>query len=332
MLKLKVKNVRKKLLAFFVCVGIASIAVVNVVNTRTAAYGRNGNWDIYKSDAFLNSNNLKKSQDRTVKNNPENQADSAPKHTVKTYMDLYDQTYNSYTVVNSLSDGKPIGDSAIPEVPSDPQIPNKELYLDNTMFTDSNGQKKVSAWYNSTYGPFIDSEVGNSSEASQEEDSVDFTNLLFPEGNDRAYVISTESVYHLRDAKAIATLYGSKYPILLSSSQDSSLAGKLSNMKAKHAIFLGGTGTNQGPAAFDNLTGIGTTGTDMVRIGGTNYAQTARFVAQLPSNVYDFPEQPENNLSKYYSLSADNSVSASVVSSISQKLQSNDFTGAVKLA
>ncbi|MEY8000709.1 hypothetical protein AB8U03_10945 [Clostridium sp. Mt-5] len=52
----------------------------------------------------------------------------------------------------------------------------------------------------------------------------------------------------------------------------------------------------------------------------------------MPESVYDAPTQSENNLGKYYSLSADSSVSSSVVDSISQKLQDNDFSGAVKLA
>jgi hypothetical protein len=333
MLKLKTKNAGKKILAFFICIGIAAVAVANVTGTKTVAYGRNGNWDIYNSDGFKGNYNLNKiALERLVKNNPSSQDDNKNTHVVKTYMDLYDQTYNSYTVVNSLSDGKPIGDSAIPETDSDPKLPNEYLYLNTTLFTDSNGQKKVSAWYNSTYGPLIDSEVGNPSEISQEEDSVDFASLLFPEESDRVYVASTEPSYHLRDAKTVATLYGAKYPILFSNSNDSSLAGKLSSLKAKHVIFLGGTGSSGGPAAFDSLAGIGTTGTDMVRIGGTSYAQTARFMQQLPSSVYDAPEQPENNLGKYYSLSADSSVSSNVVDSISQKLQNNDFTGAVKLA
>lgn len=331
MYKLRKTNIRKKILMCFICIGIAGIAVINVVGTKTSANTHNSNWKIYKNDIFLNSNNLKKSLDRTVKNDP-SAGNEGTTHIVKDYMDNYDKNYNSYTVVDSLADGKPVGDSSIPEVEGDKRISNEYLYLNTTYFTDANGQKKSSAWYNSTYGPLIDSEVGNSNQSSQEKDSVDFANLLFPQGSDRVYVASTEPLYYLRDAKAIATLYGSKYPILFSSSKDSSLASKLANLKAKHAVFLGGTGANGGVAVFSSLTGVGTTGTDMVRIGGTSYAQTARFVKELPENIYDNPEQPDNNLDSNYSLTSDGSINPSVETSISQKLKNNDFTGAVKLA
>lgn len=327
------KNINtKKIITFAVLiVTFTSSIFAGFSNNDVSAYGRNGNWSIFQSSDFNSNLNLVQLFGKSVKNNPEKD-ESSPHHVVKEYMEQYDKTYNQYSVVDSMTDGKTIGDPGNPEIPSDPQLQNPNLYADVTYFTDKDGSKRVSGWYNSTYGPFIDAEVGNDS-SSQEKDSADFAKLLFPSGNSKVFVASDEPAYYLRDFKSIATLYGGKYPVLISESGNyKNLAANLKSLNAEHAVFLGGTGTNQGPATFDAFTGIGTTGTDMVRIGGTNASQTARFVKQLPSEVYNSPEQPENNLSEYYSMTADSSISSSLVNSISTKLKNNDFEGAVKIA
>lgn len=314
---------------------LAAISAVTVsvlgLHVLTGAYGRDSNWDVYQSSKLAEVN-LDHLLSKTVKNNPEQKGEKNNMHKVKEYMDLYNRDYNSYTVVDSITNGLPIGDRGNPEIPSDPSIKNPNLYADTTIFTDSNGQKKASGWYDSVYGPFLDAEVSND-RGSQESDSAEFAKILFPKGSDRVYVATDEPQYYLRDAKSTATLYGGKYPILISESGSyGSLSVNLETLKAKHAIFLGGTGSNKGPATFDSLTGVGTTGTDMARIGGTDASQTARFMKQLPSDVYDNPTQPQNNLDGKYTLVADSSVSSSTLSSIEVKLKSNDFTGAVKLA
>ncbi|WP_156496399.1 hypothetical protein [Clostridium coskatii] len=285
----------------------ASIVVPNFVKADN--YGFNGNWNIYKTQNVM----FAKILNSTVPDNP-----SAPnnlnKHNVQAQMDKYNSNISKYTVVNSITNGATVGE--------DP-VETGDVKFKYSLETLNDSNNTVAGWYSSTYGPLLDYGTPNYTNLDkQAEDFLRFDKLLFPQGNDRVYVTQGR-INYMRDAKTIATLYNAKYPIVLDQGS-TSVAESANELNAKKLIFLGGTGNAGCNAIFSSMEGVGDNGYDMVRIGGINSEQTARFLKQLPESVYDSPDQPEDGVT------VDSSVSSSLVNGLTDTLKKQGFTAAVK--
>ncbi len=175
--------------------------------------------------------------------------------------------------------------------------------LDGYTFTDktylptpyNGGEIGYTEWYDSQYGVFLDYETGNIKGTihdknnrppkSVKQDFIDYANVQFPNGStDSAYIVTSESIRELADAKSAAAIARSDnkkhYPIYANGGTeiDSDVKVALKNKNIKNLYILGGI------QSFSITAGL-TGDFNIIRCGGLERNDTQELLRNLPKQM-----------------------------------------------
>lgn len=237
-------------------------------------------------------------------------------------LDIYNGTKKIMDTYDTVTD-------IVPGSGEEPHGPENQGYP-YTTWNIKDG--KISKWYKSGYGPFLDY-AGRLSESSMETAASEFNRDNDTYDNaDYAYIASTKE--DLADAKSVAIKHYTDHnlvPLLINkntSNLSSTVIRALDRNQVKNAIVVGGG------QRLDSMFGIGDS-YNILRIGGAernktyDYLSTCEENASELYNIADMPEVDENGIvcdikDKRYFSNSD-------LDNIDTSLKSNNFNDAAKI-
>lgn len=188
-----------------------------------------------------------------------------------------------------------------------------------TTFTYSTSQRRVSAWYASPYGPYLDYATKKSSYLNSSE-SIDFAKAKFSRSS-RVYVAG--GINDLADAKGVAEIFNGSYPILLNDNMSYfpySLKSGISSLGVDTVVIMGG------PSIFSDIAGIGDS-YNVIRVGGEDRMETQALLKNMSSSVY-YSSRPDYNKGNY-TFEVNGYLSSA--QTIENYLKNGDFDSAAKV-
>ncbi len=187
-----------------------------------------------------------------------------------------------------------------------------------TNFTFNTSQKKISGWYRSSYGPYLNYANNNGkANATNRTESISLAKDKHVTSS-RVYIGSTQG--DLADAKSVADITYGNYPILLNdytTTFPSGIKNAINDLNANTVVLTGGTGR------FDSIAGIGNK-YNIIRIGGQTRQDTYNYINNASSSLFS-KSRPVYNKGTYTYIS---NVSG-IPSSVENYLQNGNFTSAV---
>lgn len=190
------------------------------------------------------------------------------------------KTMDTYNTVNGI----------VPDSGEDPHGTNADHYPYTTWTIKD---AKISKWYKSGYGPFLDY-VGKMSESEMEDKAAQFNQSNDTYNNaDYAYIASTQE--NLADAKSVAMIHytvNKLEPLLLNKDTNklsSAVMGELDDNNIKNAIVVGGG------QRLDAMFGIGDS-YNILRIGGIERNKTYEYLDECEDNkseLYNVADMPQ---------------------------------------
>lgn len=135
--------------------------------------------------------------------------------------------------------------------------------VDNSNTNFTYGGNKVSGWYVSSYGPYLNYAV-EKADSVKNTQSISLAKAKYSTRSNRVYIGNASG--DLADSKTVADITSGNYPILLNNKPDtvpSNIKTAISDFGADSVVLMGGT------QRFDSITGIGDK-YNIIRVGGEN--------------------------------------------------------------
>jgi hypothetical protein len=190
---------------------------------------------------------------------------------------------------------------------------------------------KISKWYKSGYGPFLDY-AGRLTESSMETVAAQFNKDNNTYDNaDYAYIASTQE--DLADAKSVVIEHYTDLdlvPLLINkntSNLSSTVIRALDRNQVKNAIVVGGG------QRLDSMFGIGDS-YNILRIGGAERNKTYDYLSTCEENasdLYNIADMPQVDENGIVCDIKDKSIAPGIVSDINTALEDNHFNKAAKI-